>query len=209
MTTGQRLAEELGVSLRTVYRDIAALQASGVPIEGEGGAGYRLPRRFDLPPLMFTVDEAEALALGLAVSAAWADPLLAEAARSARAKLLGGYSAELKARLKHSALLAPAVHVPEELKAPLGDLRRAIRDRCRLAVRYLDRDGAASERILRPLGLVFWGRTWTLVAWCELRGAFRAFSVDRLQAWEPRDAFPEEPGRRLEDYLREIRGAAR
>lgn len=201
LTTGAKLAEELGISLRTLYRDIADLQASGVPIEGEGGVGYRLPRHFDLPPMMFSVDEAEALALGLEMAAAWADPALAEAARSALAKLRGGFSDALKARLRYTALLAPGFHVPQATRTPLEDLRRAIRERRRLEVRYRDLKEQESVRLLRPLGLAFWGGTWTLAAWCEAREDFRTFRVDRLQAWTFGTIFPEEPGREWADYL--------
>lgn len=204
-TTGSRLAEELGISLRTLYRDIADLQLSGVPIEGEGGVGYRLPRHFDLPPMMFTVDEAEALSMGLRMAAAWADPQLSAAAQAALRKLESGFSEGLKRALQHSAMIAPDFHVPEALRAPLGDLRRAIRERRRLALDYLDLEGRASHRILRPLGLSFWGGTWTLAAWCESRAAFRTFRVDRMQAWHLTEPFPQEDGRELEDYLREAR----
>lgn len=204
-TTGARLAAELGVSLRTLYRDIADLQASGVPIEGEAGAGYRLPRHFDLPPLMFTVDEAEALFLGLAIAAAWADPALAEAAANARRKLEGGLTEGLKRSLRDSVLAAPDFHVPEALKASLGDLRRAVRERLRLEVSYEDLQGRTSRRILRPLGLYFWGGTWTLAAWCETRGDFRTFRADRFRAWAFGAAFPAEPGRELADYLARVR----
>ncbi len=201
LSTAAKLAGELGISTRTLYRDVADLQASGVPIEGEAGAGYRLPRHFDLPPLMFTVDEAEALFLGLRIASAWADPALAAAAATARRKLESGLTEGLKRALRGSVLEAPGFHVPEALKAPLGDLRRAVRERLRLKVDYEDKEGRASSRVLRPLGLHFWGGTWTLAAWCETRGDFRTFRVDRLKTWIIEGAFPVEPGRELVDYL--------
>lgn len=204
-TTGARLAEELGVSLRTLYRDISDLQTSGVPIEGEAGAGYRLPRHFDLPPMMFTVDEAEALFLGLSIASAWADPGLAKAAASARGKLESGLTDGLKRALRDSVLEAPGFHVAEETKAPLGDLRRAVRERLSLQLVYEDLGGRPSERILRPLGLFFWGGTWTLAAWCEAREDFRTFRVDRMKTWALGSTFPREPGRELEDYLAKAR----
>lgn len=201
LTTAARLADELGISRRTLYRDVADLQASGVPIEGEAGTGYRLPRRFDLPPMMFTVDEAEAIFLGLNIASAWADPALASAAQTARRKLQSGLTDGLRRALKDSVLEAPNFHVSEAHKAPLGELRRAVRDRLRLRVAYEDREGKASERLLRPLGLYFWGGTWTLAAWCEARQDFRTFRVDRFKAWHLGEPFPQEEGRTLENYL--------
>ncbi len=204
-TTGARLAEELGVSLRTLYRDIADLQAGGVPVEGEAGAGYRLPRHFDLPPLMFTVDEAEALFLGLSIAAAWADRGLAEAAATARRKVESGLPEILRRELRDSVLEAPGFHVPEAPKEALAVLRRAVRERRRLRVVYEDQHGARSERLLRPLGLYFWGGTWTLAAWCEAREDFRTFRVDRIREWGLGEAFAPEEGRGLEDYLARTR----
>jgi predicted DNA-binding transcriptional regulator YafY len=204
LSTAAKLAAELGVSTRTLYRDVADLQASGVPIEGEAGAGYRLPRRFDLPPLMFTVDEAEALFLGLSIAAAWTDPALSEAAASARRKVASGLSDGLRQALQASVLEAVDFHVPEALKAPLGDLRKAVRERRRLHVDYEDKAGAGSTRILRPLGLHFWGGTWTLATWCEAREDFRTFRVDRLKRWSLGEVFPEEAGKGLKDYLARV-----
>jgi predicted DNA-binding transcriptional regulator YafY len=204
LSTAARLAAELGISTRTLYRDVADLQASGVPIEGEAGAGYRLPRRFDLPPLMFTVDEAEALFLGLSIASAWTDPALSEAAASARRKVASGLSDGLRQALQASVLEAVDFHVPEALKAPLGDLRRAVRERRRIQVDYEDKAGTASSRTLRPLGLYFWGGTWTLAAWCEARQDFRTFRVDRLKRWGLGDVFPWEAGKELKDYLARV-----
>ena len=206
LTTAAKLAGELGISIRTLYRDVADLRASGVPIEGEAGAGYRLPRHFDLPPLMFTVDEAEAIFLGLRIASAWADPALADAATAARRKLEAGLTEGLKRALRDSVLEAPGFHVPDALRVPLGDLRRAVRERLRLNVDYEDKEGRASLRVLRPLGLHFWGGTWTLAAWCESREDFRTFRVDRLKRWTLEAAFPVEPGRELEDYLKLAKG---
>lgn len=204
LSTAARLAAELGISTRTLYRDVADLQASGVPIEGEAGAGYRLPRRFDLPPLMFTVDEAEALFLGLSIASAWTDPALSEAAASARRKVAAGLSDGLRQALQASVLEAVDFHVPEALKAPLGDLRKAVRERRRIQVDYEDKAGTASSRTLRPLGLYFWGGTWTLAAWCEARQDFRTFRVDRLKRWRLGEVFPEEAGKGLKDYLARV-----
>ncbi|MBL0313066.1 MAG: YafY family transcriptional regulator [Holophagaceae bacterium] len=205
LTTAARLADELGISRRTLYRDVSDLQASGVPIEGEAGTGYRLPRHFDLPPMMFTVDEAEAIFLGLNIASAWADPALAEAATTARRKLKAGLTEGLREALKDSVLEAPDFHVAEAHKAPLGDLRRAVRDRLRVRLTYEDREGQTTTRLLRPLGLYFWGGAWTLSAWCEVRQDFRTFRVDRFKSWETDAPFPREAGRELEDFLAKAR----
>lgn len=200
VTTGAKLAAELGISPRTLYRDIQDLMAGGVPIESEAGVGYRLPKAYDLPPLMFTVDEIEALVAGARMVEAWADPALKEAARS----LLRKAEAALPSRRKLGDLpiLVPDFHVPESAAAWLGELRVALRERRKLKVRYAAKDGAVSERVLRPLGLAFWGRTWSLAAWCETRQDFRTFRPDRIQHLEVLEAiFDPVPGEALEDYL--------
>jgi len=101
-------------------------------------------------------------------------------------------------------LEAPGFHVPDSLRAPLGDLRKAVRERLRLQVDYEDRDGKSSARVLRPLGLHFWGGTWTLAAWCEARQDFRTFRVDRFRRWTLEAPFPVETGRELKDYLARV-----
>ena len=201
VSTGAKLAGELGISPRTFYRDIADLMASGVPIESEAGVGYRLPRHFDLPPLMFTADEVEALVAGARMVEAWADPALREAAGS----LLRKAEAVLpsRTRLEDLPILVPDFHVPPAVAAFLGEWRAALRERRKVRVRYARGDGEASLRVLRPLGLAFWGRGWSLAAWCELRSDFRTFRPDRIQALEVLDeTFESMAGQGLEDYLR-------
>lgn len=201
VTTGAKLAAELGISPRSLYRDIADLMASGVPIESEPGVGYRLPRHFDLPPLMFTVDEVEALVAGARVVEAWADPGLREAARS----LLRKAEAVLpsRSRLDDLPILVPDFHVPEGAASFLGELRLALRERRKVRVSYARKDGEASERVLRPLGLAFWGNSWSLAAWCELRNSFRTFSPARIQRLEVMDeTFEAATGQGLDDYVR-------
>lgn len=201
ITTASRLAEELDVSERTVYRDIADLVRSGVPVRGEAGVGYHLPARSALPPLVLTVDEMEALVMGARMVDAWADPAL----KAAAGALLGKVQAVLPEglpRLRRMPLMVPDLYVPPNAAAFLGELRRAIRDRLRLRIRYQDARGEASERMIRPLGLSFWGDRWALVAWCELREAFRTFRPDRiLDLAASGGAFQPEPGQTLEDYL--------
>ncbi len=201
VTTGAKLAGELGISPRTLYRDIQDLMASGVPIESEAGVGYRLPRAFDLPPLMFTADEVEALVAGARMVEAWADEALKEAARS----LLRKTEAVLPGRRKLGDLpiLVPDFHIPPTTAAFLGELRIALRERRKVRVRYARKDGERSTRVVRPLGLAFWGRSWSLAAWCETRNDFRTFRPDRIEGLELLDeAFDPEPGQGLDDYLK-------
>ena len=201
VSTGARLAEELGVSPRTLYRDIADLMASGVPIESEAGVGYRLPRHFELPPLMFTADEVEALVAGARMVEAWADPGLREAARSLLRKAEAALASRLK--LEDLPILVPDFHVPPAVAAYLGELRVALRERRKVRVNYAKGGGEPSVRVLRPLGLAFWGSGWSLAAWCELRNDFRTFRPDRIQGLEMLDeTFEPMAGQGLDDYLR-------
>ena len=200
--TAAVIAQELEVSERTVYRDIADLIRSGVPIAGEAGVGYTLRRGFDLPPLMFTEEEIEALVLGTRVVSSWADEGLAKAAESALARIEAALPDSLKARLTGSRLFAPSFHVPQHVAAALSDLRRAIDDRRPTRLDYVDNDGARTERVVRPLGLFFWGNRWTLTAWCELRDDFRDFRLDRIQGMTMlEERFEPEPGKTIEDFF--------
>jgi predicted DNA-binding transcriptional regulator YafY len=205
VTTAAKLARELEVSERTIYRDIQDLSRSGVPVQGEAGVGYGLPRTFDLPPLMFTTEELEALVMGARMVEAWADPALKEASEAMLRKV-DAVLPEALQRLRRMPLVVPDLHVPANAAAFLGELRRAIREGKRLRLRYQDVKGAPSDRMVRPLGLSFWGDRWALVAWCELRKAFRTFRPDRIQALTVTpDRFTPEPGQRLEDYLAQER----
>lgn len=207
VTTAQRLAEELEVSERTVYRDMQDLIVSGVPIEGEAGVGYALRRGYDLPPLMFTEDELEALVLGARIVGSWADAALARAAGDVLVKVDAVLPPRLKNRLADSPLHAPDFHVPGEVTAALGDLRGAIARRCKVFLSYTRADGQKSQRIVLPLGLFYWGATWSLAAWCELRDDFRHFRLDRVERLEVLDErFSDQPGRTLEDFFQFVGG---
>jgi predicted DNA-binding transcriptional regulator YafY len=200
--TAAAIAQELEVSERTVYRDIADLVRSGVPIAGEAGVGYTLRRGFDLPPLMFTEDEIEALVLGTRVVSSWADEGLAKAAESALARIEAALPDRLKARLTGSRLFAPSFHVPQQVAGALAELRKAIDERRPARLDYADNDGAKTDRVVRPLGLFFWGNKWTLTAWCELREDFRDFRLDRIQEMTMLDTrFEPEPGKTIEDFF--------
>ncbi len=206
VTTARRLADELEVSERTVYRDIADLIASGVPVTGEAGVGYALGRGFDLPPIMFTEDELEALVAGARIVESWADEELAEAARAALAKVAEVLPQRLVGRVGDTPLYAPDHHVDGRAANQLGPLRRAIRDRKKCRIAYHDAAKTATSRVIRPLGLFFWGKAWTVAAWCEHRSDFRGFRLDRIDSLEVLvEKFPHEPGRNLEDFIRRAR----
>jgi predicted DNA-binding transcriptional regulator YafY len=204
VVTARELARRLEVSERTVYRDVADLSASGVPIAGEAGVGYRLTG-FELPPLMFDREEVEALVLGARTAEAWGDSVLAGAARSALAKIEAVLPRGRERLVEETRIYVPARDEPRGERLPLGDLRRAIRDRRKVRLDYRDEAGRASERTVRPLALAFYPPVWLLVSWCELRVDFRNFRLDRMVATTVRDeTFVDEPGRTLADYLRQV-----
>jgi predicted DNA-binding transcriptional regulator YafY len=203
LSTGEWLAARLEVSLRTVYRDIADLQAQGVPIEGEAGVGYRMGAGFELPPLMFTQSEAKALVACVRLAQARLDPELAASAEQALHKIVGALPAAARAAAESLVLHAPVSPLDARTRDCLLQLRRAAEARRKLRLHYQDLQGAASERTVRPLGCFFWDAVWTLAAWCELRQDFRNFRVDRIARLDVLDeAFRDEPGRTLADLLR-------
>jgi predicted DNA-binding transcriptional regulator YafY len=209
IVTAAALAQELEVSDRTIYRDVADLIASGVPIEGEAGVGYRLPRgRFDLPPLMFTEDEIEALVLGARVVKGWADPALARAADDLLGKVEAILPGPLEDRISDTTLFAVNLRRERhQIGASLATLRAAIRDRRKTEIEYVDRVENATRRTIWPLGLFYWGPAWTVGGWCELRQGFRNFRLDRVAHLRVDSVqFPVTPGRTLSDlfaYYRE------
>lgn len=202
MVTAAALARDLEVSERTVYRDIRDLMLSGVPIEGEAGVGYTLRKGFDLPPLMFTASEIEALVLGARVVQSWGDPALGKAASDALARVEAALPEKLKANIERTPLFAPAFHVPQHVLARLSTIRAALEGQRKLQLGYSDAGGAITDRTVRPLGLFFWGAIWSLEGWCELRQDFRAFRLDRMQSVELLDdTFVDEPGKTLADLF--------
>lgn len=201
--TGAWLAEELQVSLRTLYRDIHDLSLSGVPIEGEAGVGYRLRYKLDVPPLLFDPSELEALLVGSRMVQAWADVDLAQAATAALAKIHNALPELLRREAQQARLFIPPP--PADRPPHLTELRRAVRKRHVTRIAYVREDGTPSERELWPLGLFFWGRHWTLIGWCQLRDGFRHFRVDRIHHLDVLDAhYPDEPGRRLNDFFDDV-----
>jgi predicted DNA-binding transcriptional regulator YafY len=177
--SGKSLAAELGISIRTLYRDIATLQGQGAAIEGEPGVGYVLKPGFMLPPLMFSQDEIEAIVLGSRWVAERTDDRLGAAARNALAKIAAVLPADLRDDLDASALLVgpspvAAAHID------LAVVRQAIRSERKLSIGYRDGKGIASERLIWPFALGFFERVRVIVAWCETRQDFRHFRTDRI-----------------------------
>lgn len=185
--TARELGETLEVSERTVYRDIADLVASGVPVDGEAGVGYLLRSGYRLPPLMFDEEELQALVMGIRMVQGWADRALGKAAETALAKIETALPQRLRAVTGGSGIQVPDFHISDAMVEPLEVLRRAVADSRKLRFRYRRSDGQASERVVLPLSLFFWGQTWTLGAWCELRQEFRSFRPDRMTAPEVLD----------------------
>lgn len=176
------LAQELGVSLRTVYRDIATLAAQGAPIAGEAGIGYVLRAGFFLPPLMFDAEETDALLLGLRLAAARGDPGLAAAAGNALAKIAAVLPAPGREALEDGALVVAGL---PGASAALAAIRRALREETRLRIGYRDSAGVVTTRVVWPVILGFFAEAEVLAAWCELRGDFRHFRLDRIGTAQP------------------------
>ena len=203
--TAKAMAEALEVSERTIYRDLQALMLSRVPIEGEAGVGYRLAAGFSLPPVMFTEAELQALMLGVQMVKAWAGNDMVQASQSALDKI----QAALPDRQHFRQVQLPSwLLVPDFMRDQMtrysDDLNQAIERRQQVNLVYQREDGAVSEREIQPLGLIYWGKAWTLLAWCLLRDDYRLFRLDRIQllglvevffAWHPQ--------RNLQHYMRQ------
>ncbi len=202
LSTADFIAERLEVSARTVYRDIADLQLQGVPIEGEAGVGYRMRAGFDLPPLMFTREEAQALVASVRLARHWLDGPLSAHADTALSKIIAVLPAASQAAAQGVALYAPHGGAPAT-RALLEPLRLAIEAHRKVLLHYLDLQDVASERVVRPLACLYWGELWTLAAWCEQRSAFRNFRLDRITGLDVLDQrFRDEPGKTLADLAR-------
>jgi len=206
VTTARHLADRLEVTERTIYRDMQDLMLSGVPIMGEAGVGYALPRTFDLPPLMFTDDELTAITLGARLVASWSDDALADAANKALHKIQAVVPQRLHERLNEEKLFSPMRQIDPAVAANMAKIRTAADSNRKLAVEYVAMGGEPTSRTLWPLGLFFWGSVWTLGAWCELREAFRNFRLDRMTSLMVLDdVFPSTPGRTLRDFIEAAR----
>lgn len=204
LRTAEFIAAELGVSQRTIYRDIAGLMASGVPIEGERGVGYLITQPIEMPPMHFTPLELKALQMGTDLVKAVADREIAAAAQEAAYKIADA----MPANRKTSLIKAPTnimVESDDDTKETLGVLRNSI-DQCRkVQISYCAKSGQSSIRVIRALALEYWGMVWTCSAWCELRHDFRAFRVDLIENYSMLDdVYSAEKGKTYQDFVKQI-----
>lgn len=198
----QDIAARLEVSVRTIYRDMDTLTASGVPVEGERGVGYMITEAISLPPLTLSVAELEALNLGLAIVAQAADDKLKAAADTLADKVDAVLPAQTIAQADAWKFAVYPFADPTRNLTHMPLLRAAIKARQKVRLTYTSREGVVTSRVIRALHMEYWGRVWTLTAWCELRGAFRVFRLDLIEATEAlQDLFVDEPGKRLVDYV--------
>jgi predicted DNA-binding transcriptional regulator YafY len=179
-----KLAEELGTSVRSIYRDVQTLRAQGAAIEGEAGIGYLLRPGFLLPPLMFSDEELEAMVLGLRLTAQHGDEALERASRDAIAKVRAVLPRDLRNLVDDTALLAgPALRRPAD-KVDVKEIRRAIREGHKARIDYVAGNSGHTTRVVWPVGLGFFERARIVIAWCELRVDFRSFRTDRIAQWK-------------------------
>lgn len=197
------LAEAMETSVRTIYRDIATLQAQGLPIEGQAGVGYMLRGDIDLPPMSFNHDQFDAIALGLSFVEQVGDPELAAAAKDARAKIDAAWANQPTPPPSQRRLRARQLF---EQRAPrcAALVRSAIRTTKLLSFGYHDAQQRRSERLVHPLALTTYAHGWLLISWCPDRNDFRVFRLDRMKKVSISDqGFAEEPGRDLATYLKQ------
>lgn len=206
LTTAAQLAERLEVSSRTIYRDICDLSLSGVPVVGEAGSGYCLLAGFDLPPLMLTHRESEALIVAIRLLKTWGGDSLARELESAQEKVLAILPEESRRRAEQTRIFAPDFGNQPHSRSAFDLIHRAVSAQQALALHYRDESGNLSSRDVQPLGLFFWGEHWLLVAWCERREDYRCFRVDCCLQITPLDRqFRERADRSLSDFLRKVR----
>lgn len=202
VVTGRDIADALGVTTRTIYRDIADLIRSGVPIEGEAGVGYRLGRGYQVPPLMFSDEELQALHLGASIVRTWSDVGLAKAAEHALAKVDAVLPPVLRAKMTYGAMIVPGGHVPKLISDHLSVLRHAISERHKVLFDYPRPFANQTQRTVLPIVLAYWGGSWTLGGWCETVDQFRTFRLDGIVALSvSKDVFPDQDGLRRADYI--------
>lgn len=205
LVTARMLGAWLEVSERTIYRDIADLQSTGVPIDGEAGVGYLMRSGYDLPPLMFTRDEIVALVAGARMVRAFGGASMARSAEEALVKIAAVLPDSEKDRIARTEIHAPLYVVSQPDREKIDAVERAIESRAVLTLDYQDEADKGSIRDVRPLGLWFWGKVWTLVGWCELREDFRAFRIDRIACLTAADrTFKHERGKQLADFYRQM-----
>ena len=202
----ERLAQDLDVSVRTIYRDMQTLIGLGAPIAGEAGVGYVLTPGFFLPPLMFGADELEALVLGARWVQGQGDETLARAAKTALDKIATASPKDLRETMANTGLWSPPNWPPPspDAKALLKTLREAIREERKLSISYTDEKGQASDRVIWPIGMAFYERVRVVTSWCELRAGFRHFRADRIAALTvSQERYPQRRAALLKAWRRE------
>lgn len=205
LVTAAMLAERLEVSDRTIYRDIVDLQSTGVPIDGEAGVGYVMRGGFDLPPLMFTHDEIVALVAGARIVRSWGGVTMARAAEEALVKIEAVLPDKERQRVANTQIFAPHMGITEQTRKLIDECEAAVEARAILSFDYRDEAGTSTNRSVHPLGLWFWGKVWTLVAWCKLREDFRMFRIDRMADVSPTgETYRATQERSLAECLRQI-----
>lgn len=206
--TAEAIAQLMEVSVRTVYRDIAALQLSGIHIDGEPGVGYLLRPGNELPPLMFDAEEVLALMVGVRMVRAFTDPELAGAAANAERKIASILPPGLKQRAAQQPYRIPILARDDKQREIHGQLRHACEAQHKIKIVYVSEEQQQSERVLWPLGVIGWSGRWTLLAWCELRQGYRSFRFDRvLSLTSLEEPFEKDAQLSLQEYLRSVPGA--
>ncbi|OUR95392.1 hypothetical protein A9Q84_16285 [Halobacteriovorax marinus] len=200
--TAEVIAKSLHVSVRTVYRDIQALSLSGVPIEGEAGVGYRLSSSFNIPPVMFNQEEITALSLALKMVKGHSDEVLSRGAASAEDKILSIIPDNVREVIDKLPYYVPNFSNYREETKWHTLLREACLMHQKVLVTYKDQNDVQTNRTLWPLGLMFWGQSWTLLSWCELREDYRNFRLDRFNSLEKlEEQFPQSEDISVSHYL--------
>lgn len=206
LVTAAMLGERLEVSERTIYRDIADLQSTCVPIDGEAGIGYIMRSGFDLPPLMFTRAEIIALVTGARMVKAWGGTAMSAAAEEALVKIEAVLPDEERKRVGDTKIFAPRIGLAGQARELIDACETAVENREILSLEYGDGDGAVTKRDVHPLGLWFWGKVWTLVGWCKLRDDFRMFRLDRITTMIPTGrTYPPDRERSLDTFMEQSR----
>lgn len=206
VTTAHAMATELEVSDRTIYRDIQDLMSNRVPIEGERGIGYMLRDGYDLPPLMFTDEEIDAIMLGVRLVEARSDPALSRAANDVLAKIEAVMPVERRSLLQSVRHIVPQFSTPPDIHIDMRKLRTAIRGFHKIEIQYQDTAGADTDRTIWPMLTVFFDPVQLLVGWCELRQGFRNFRIDRISSFSTlENRFPSSKKFELKAFLEQQR----
>lgn len=204
--TAAQIAENLEVSIRTIYRDIQDLSLSGIPVISETGTGYSLDKHYNLPPVTFSEAELEALILGAHMVQAFSDRQLAAEATRALDRIESILPEQLKSAFETTELLVPAFHIFSDVAQNLPIIRKSIKSLNKLSIEYTREDGQFFNRIIWPLGLFFWENVWTMVGWCELRNSYRQFRIDRIKTISMTALkFDPQPEQTLKNYLLQVK----